>query len=920
MVLEELKNANHNVMSGRRAQRQIPQDFKDKLLPPSKRLKTTYTDSTDGDDLSSRCPSDEDEGFPLSPRSQSPIHRWRTEIADLEDDDDNGEDEVDQVGAPIVTELESVLPPIDIGQDAVAEYEAMRVDDNLPDDLKARLNHRTWAKGKSSIYSDAFNLALETVLEDEAHLFDEKEMEVFKQWRELDYESQYLYVRLFLRKTSAWHRINRLGYHGDLTDVPSTSKVLQCIRELPESTASSQVNPTELEPPEGTNLEGSFTFADSSNDQIKTLDEALSLLNLDELKGLAKELKVQGKTKADILKALRETSQRQTGLGYVGLKRADSASKSKPTTPDGSVLEEEDDSLDHANRDVHLLRKIMAITGPCIRLSLPALNLFERVHLVFYRSTAWTEKSLTTMILARISRRNFPSYVVSRSPNIFPSRSILLEFEASIRTQYRVDNLLQNGHPGKHELDQVMSIFEEVYPRWKILLAEEQSKEDHIYDSGEGAYLRRFSPAWVYTRIIHKSLYVFGRLKHHAREHALLSELLHQTLFHPARRGAWYQRKALLEEHYLYTLLPPPNTTHDPLQQKRHWRRIALQTCEQGLQDRHCHTIYHYDLQKRICKLEKNLRIPKREKHDFGHVLLAQPIDITIHAIQIKKRYRTPTTLRRRSHGIEARPRQRSTKTIWLDEFDAENTLAPPHECTVEQLTLSHYRAHGFRALHTESGILRTLFAYLFYDILFHPTHFHSPAHLLPTPYLPAPLDLHTDTFAASRASPINHRIAALENGLAPTLIRRVWAREHPRRTCVVGLDWRFALRDLLDIVACLGGGALGRVMRVLAEEGGGRTGGVPDLLVWRGGGGWGVGEAEDNGVEGEEEEGEMQDQGNDKGKREREIKFVEVKSANDRLSDTQRMWIHVLIGAGIRVELCHVVAREVRVVDGDVG
>lgn len=37
---------------------------------------------------------------------------------------------------------------------------------------------------------------------------------------------------------------------------------------------------------------------------------------------------------------------------------------------------------------------------------------------------------------------------------------------------------------------------------------------------------------------------------------------------------------------------------------------------------------------------------------------------------------------------------------------------------------------------------------------------------------------------------------------------------------------------------------------------------------------------------------------------------FAEVKSANDRLSDTQRLWIHVLTGAGIRVALCNAVAK----------
>ncbi|KAF5875416.1 putative coiled-coil domain-containing protein mtmr15 protein [Botrytis fragariae] len=932
MVLEEIKNANHNVMLHRRTQRKIPQDFKDKLLPPSKRLKTA--ESIDGDDLSSRCPSDEDESLPLSPRSRSPIQFRSTEIPDSEDE---GEDEADQIVAPRVTELESALPPVVINKTAIAEYEAMRAEnENLPDDLKARLTGRTWERGKSSIYSDAFNLALETVLEDEGHLFDEKEMEVFKQWRELDYEAQYLYVRLFLRKTSAWHRITRLGYHGDLTDVSAASKVLQSTRVLPESTATIQANPAELGPPEGTVLEDLLTFADSSEDQIKTLDEALSLLNLDELKGLAKELKVQGKNKADILKALRETSQRQAGLGYVGLKRADSALKSNPTTPDGSILEEkeEDDSLDHMNRDAHFLRKIMAITGPCIRLSLPALNLFERVHLVFYRSTEWTDKSLTTIILARISRRNFPSYIVSRSTNIFPTRSTLLEFEASIRTQYRVDNIL-DGHPGKSDLDQVLETFEAIYPRWKILLAEEQRKEDSIYESGEGGYLRRFSPAWVYTRIVHKALYVIGRFKSYEKEYSLLTELLSQKLFHSARRGAWYQRKALLEEHYMYTLLPTPGIK-DPEQQKRQWKRISLKTCEQGLQDRYCHTIYHYDLQKRIRKLEKTLKIPKREKHDFEHVLLSKPIETIIQGIQIKKSYLTPTTLRRKSsapNGFEER--QRSTKTIWLDEYESPSN---PSECSVEQLSLSYYRSLGFRGYHSEGGILRTLFAYLFFDILF----LYIP-NVFQTEYQTCPLDLHTESFYEARASEINHRIVEIENGMAPGIIREVWEREGERKTCVVGLRWDFERQDLEGIVEAFGS-ALGKVMRVMAEEYRVRGGGVPDLFLW------------DDGVEHEvedepmkqdpvkrelkeekdiktailedveEEKKELQvknesqngSQDTIKRRRKKEVLFVEVKSENDRLSDTQRMWIHVLLGAGIRVELCNVVAREVKVIDAE--
>ena len=92
------------------------------------------------------------------------------------------------------TELETSLPDIKTDERAIQEYEASQAekDDLSEPGLHVRLRDGVWQKGKSSIYVDAFNLALETVLDEESHLFDEAEMEVFAQWRALSYESQYL--------------------------------------------------------------------------------------------------------------------------------------------------------------------------------------------------------------------------------------------------------------------------------------------------------------------------------------------------------------------------------------------------------------------------------------------------------------------------------------------------------------------------------------------------------------------------------------------------------------------------------------------------------------------------------------------------------------------------------------------------------
>ncbi|KAL8840337.1 MAG: hypothetical protein Q9170_001352 [Blastenia crenularia] len=791
----------------------------------------------------------------------------RSEAADSEAESD----EEERILHASQTELESALPPVKTDKEAIADYEATRAAEGSLD-LQGRLGQRKWVQGKSSIYVDAFDLALETVLDEESHLFDEAEMAVFQQWRDLSYEGQYLYVRLFLRKTAAWHRIGRLKYYGDIADLNAAVDELIRSNPLPEATATEIIAPGASEPPKDIILEGSFTFADSSDDHIDSLEEASSLLMLEELKSLAKEAKVQGKNKGELLKALRRTSQKQGALGWSGLKRSDTEESVKS---EHSV--EYDDGIglgngSGTNRDFHFIRKILSTTGPCIRLSSAAFKLFERVHLVFYRSTEWTEKSLTTIILARISRRNFPDYVVSRSTNIFPSRSTLLEFEASIRTQFAIDNVLEfNGTVNKEGLHKIKAIFEEVYPRWLTILSSEQQKEDRVYESGEGAYLRRFSPAWIYTRIVHKGTYVLGRFKEHKREHRLLTQLLDQHLFHAARRGAWYQRKALLEEHYMWALSPQEDRTDE--QQQKHWKRTALRTCEDGLQDRECHLIYHHDLQKRITKLERQLKIAKRLQHDFGHVRLAKPIERFVEGTRVE-RERTPSRNgRRRSSTDVATTTTNSTrrggKTIWLDPLESNG------ECSVEAMCLSHYRSLGWKGYHSEGGIIRTLFGYLFYDVLFT----YVP-NVFQTPFQTCPLDLHTDAFYPSRFSEINQRLNEISNGQGVEILQRIHAEQKAGQTCVVGIDWGFEIEDLVEIVGCFKGEALSTICKVMAQEYQQRGGGIPDLFLW------------------------------DRGKG--EVMFAEVKSENDRLSDTQRVWIDVLSGAGVRVELCNAVAKEV--------
>jgi Fanconi-associated nuclease 1 len=145
---------------------------------------------SDGDVNSHQSSQDEEE------ESQSSHYSGLETKAHDGSDDEESKDDSLILGIPEPA-IQSSLPPVKSDRDAIEEYETMRAsqvqeDEADTDEGTKSVDKRQWVRGKSSIYVDAFNLALDTVLEDEAHLFDEKEREVFSQWQNLSYESQYL--------------------------------------------------------------------------------------------------------------------------------------------------------------------------------------------------------------------------------------------------------------------------------------------------------------------------------------------------------------------------------------------------------------------------------------------------------------------------------------------------------------------------------------------------------------------------------------------------------------------------------------------------------------------------------------------------------------------------------------------------------
>jgi Fanconi-associated nuclease 1 len=115
--------------------------------------------------------------------------------SDMRLNDAEGSDREHVEEKPKSSALEAALPSVKIDDEAIEEYEAsqsQRFEEKQESGAADRLNSRKWVRGKSSIYVDAFDLALDTVLDEESDLFNETELALFKHWRDLSYEAKFL--------------------------------------------------------------------------------------------------------------------------------------------------------------------------------------------------------------------------------------------------------------------------------------------------------------------------------------------------------------------------------------------------------------------------------------------------------------------------------------------------------------------------------------------------------------------------------------------------------------------------------------------------------------------------------------------------------------------------------------------------------
>ncbi|KAJ7072693.1 VRR-NUC domain-containing protein [Mycena amicta] len=802
--------------------------------------------------------------------------------------------------------------------------------------------------------------------EDERKLFDEPERAFLRRIAELSYSLRYVLIRLVLRK-KAWYRLSdvrkytmevgekalreafeKLSQPLELQDEymhaeserPPPAALQPSEREIIDLTIDSDdedikppvAGPSRLEPaapvsnPTDDSDEICMDYFGRDENHMGLLD-GLRLLNMDELKAIAKVLKIQStnKTKDNLITALMNSASGQSLLAFAPSPQGKGKGKQRDTKLQQTVLPFTAPSRSRIQTE-RLRELMLKAVDKTIRLNPYVYTLILRVHIIWFRSTEIPESLFSPALLATFKKRTYAEYEHKRDPTIWKTREAYLDYEEMLNIEHIVDELLKpepkairgktpapsqvfippgtpnldyirklstpartpglrevsglppdaddepDDNPAHRKANVIMKLVKDrLLRQYKLLVA---ALEDQA-DARKPEFLR-FESGYVLTRILAKCLHAAATLKDFFFEEEIILLLLSQRRWGRRRRGRLYDRLALIRMRYL---------CKDEEGKKDMDVVHAAQSCLiKALADPDSPMVLKPSLIHRLIAAEKMLRLPTDKRATYEDVTLQRPPEADLIAVRVwdlpdsdkaEKENKTADSPNIQSFFLPSRgagpPRAvaaEAKKRSWTGKSYWQGKDDVVH---VEIRAIEYYQEQGFKGLHSETQILTTLFGLLFWDIIFAPV-----AGAFETPWQMGPLDLAEESFYFAREELIKKRLAEIDAGEARTILEANDVRYRENKTSCVGVNWQMCGRDdLLEIVECFGPHVLASICRLFCEDYAGRSSGVPDLIIWN---------AET-----------------------KEFKFVEVKGPGDSLHDNQKLWCHALITADCQVELLHV-------------
>ncbi|KAJ2708688.1 hypothetical protein H4R19_004628, partial [Coemansia spiralis] len=647
-------------------------------------------------------------------------------------------------------------------------------------------------------YLQIFDRILHTVLPGEAWLFSDSERVILSAFSDLDRHSRYLYTRIFMRKP-AWIRVSSLAY-GEPIVVEQSCKYLSACAP------------------------GAAAFLHTEAD-LGDCGEALAMLAVPEIKAVAKARgikQVAGKTKDALCALVLKSTKQRTVTSFFQR---------------GGV------SDSNKQRTEALTKEVLRMTGAVVRLNPAVAELFERLHLVFFRRPVHLgdDNSIKLAVLATIGQLRFPTYKVVRSTDLFASRDDVIQLKALSEVGYAMGILAASPVKRTEDHEKGWELYMAHRDAWTAHLADICAQQADTATEPEAIdyWQRHFTPGYALARLVERGAKFAANLKRYEDERDILESLLSQTTYRVGRRGDWYERLALLHTAHLR----PKRARGDARSMDLVAQALgqARAVCIRALDDKHVNRVSLHAVSRQLRGIEAKLGLD-------GDQRLAHPrLSLEWHP--------APS---RTEVGVRVRDAARRGPSTWIGDDEAP--------CSVEQLALWRYKRDGYDGLHSENALPTTLFALLFWEVIFHPL----PG-VLDTEYQSQPLDMGSESFYPSRRALVDARLDDIAAGRFTSTIRDVYARECGAEC--VGVSWDLTCDQLLAVATCLGGQRLAVLCRVLATEYRLKRSGFPDLCLWNAEAG--------------------------------KVLFVEVKGPGDKLSETQQDWLDILVTNGIGAEVC---------------
>ncbi|RCH85821.1 hypothetical protein CU098_000182, partial [Rhizopus stolonifer] len=619
----------------------------------------------------------------------------------------------------------------------IDDQQDTQTDDQVDDQEETREETQEDQFFTTSMYTDEVNHMLDTVLEGEAYLFDKEEIQLFDTYRTLEgNEPKHLIVRLLMRKHD-WIRKSRVNYANNIRDLDIAMMSLEACGFL--------------------------------HTKITELEDAVAVLSKYELKEIVRERHIgishENPTKKNLERGI---------IKFVS-----------STTP-SIVTHYSDASVDQSKTE-KIWCSVHYYLGPCLKVNTLLYQVFQRLQLVYYRINSLLDTNkMSTSILAKTSKRNYPQYTSNRSNCIWNSRDDLLQYEQALMIEkeyhlnmerlfiFKTKKIEGDNTQARQQMIENWALCENCIGVWEDCIHSSQVHQRPYY-------LRRFEAGWIYTRLLDHGTELLAKLKEYELEALVLQKLLDQHMYRLGKRGKWYERLALVQANYLHK------------DQVRLQKKKALGTCINAIHDPRVHQIYLHGIFKRIRQLEKDLCVPKREQHDFSYMNLKKPKEITIYGMFELTIWLVIELL---FEGERISEEIIGKKSIWRGDDGSE--------CSVEKVAIEYYQKQGYKGLHCENGIIRMIVSVVVCSTI------HSC--VFETPYQSEPLDLRIDAFYESKSQD-------KKGGKHIEIITQVDNRERPRRTMCVGINWNYELQDILEIAECIGPLSLASLCKLFFEE-----------------------------------------------------------------------------------------------------